>query len=233
MIYITSDIHGYPLEKFQALLKRASFGADDSLFVLGDVIDRNGDGGVAMLRWMMAQPNIKLLLGNHEASLLACRFVFSELTDDLLEEMDARKLAFLSNWMKNGAQPTLAALKQLQNENPAALNELLDDLREAPLYDTVSLPVGDFLLVHSGLGHFEKGKPLSAYAPDDFLWHRPDIEETYFDDVTTIFGHTPTQYYGIQGGKMLRTKTWIDIDTGAAMGGSPMLLRLDDMREFY
>ena len=32
---------------------------------------------------------------------------------------------------------------------------------------------------------------------------------------------------------MLVTDTWVDIDTGAACGGSPMLLRLDDMRPFY
>ena len=32
---------------------------------------------------------------------------------------------------------------------------------------------------------------------------------------------------------MFRTDTWIDIDTGAAGGGAPMLLRLDDLQPFY
>ena len=49
MIYVTSDLHGYPLKDFQRLLNKANFGEDDFLFVLGDVIDRNGDGGVEML----------------------------------------------------------------------------------------------------------------------------------------------------------------------------------------
>ena len=53
MIYATSDLHGYPLDAFRRLLDAAGFGASDTLYVLGDVIDRNGDGGVAMLRWMM------------------------------------------------------------------------------------------------------------------------------------------------------------------------------------
>ena len=49
-----------------------------------------------------------------------------------------------------------------------------------------------------------------------------------------IFGHTPTFYYGEEyKGKAIVTDTWIDIDTGAAAGLSPMLLRLDDMKEFY
>jgi hypothetical protein len=32
---------------------------------------------------------------------------------------------------------------------------------------------------------------------------------------------------------MLQTDTWINIDTGAGSGMAPMLLRLDDMQEFY
>lgn len=63
MIYVISDLHGYPLPRFLQLLKKANFSEDDFLFILGDVIDRNGDGGVAMLRWLLWQPNVELLLG--------------------------------------------------------------------------------------------------------------------------------------------------------------------------
>ena len=52
-------------------------------------------------------------------------------------------------------------------------------------------------------------------------------------DRLVILGHTPTQYLGGEKGKMFVTDTWVDIDTGAAGGGSPMLLRLDDMCPFY
>ena len=48
--YAISDLHGYPLVELQKLLAAAAFGAEDTLYVLGDVIDRNGDGGIAMLR---------------------------------------------------------------------------------------------------------------------------------------------------------------------------------------
>ncbi len=44
MIYVTSDLHGYPLNKFLAFLKKAGFTEDDFLFVLGDVIDRGKYG---------------------------------------------------------------------------------------------------------------------------------------------------------------------------------------------
>ena len=33
-------------------------------------------------------------------------------------------------------------------------------------------------------------------------------------------------------GKILKTRTWIDIDVGAGYGMEPVLLRLDDMQEF-
>ena len=62
MIYVTSDLHGYPRAAFQRLLDQAAFSPQDELIVLGDVIDRNGDGGVSLLLWMMQQPNIRLIL---------------------------------------------------------------------------------------------------------------------------------------------------------------------------
>ena len=82
MHYVTSDLHGYPLDSFLRLLESAGFGDSDCLYVLGDVIDRNGDGGVAMLRWMMTRPNVEMILGNHEAMLLSCAFLFTEITDE-------------------------------------------------------------------------------------------------------------------------------------------------------
>ena len=99
MIYATSDLHGYPLDRFQKLLKQADFGNQDFLFVLGDVIDRNGDGGVGLLRWMMEQPNVELILGNHEAMLLSCAFLFDEITDDSVASLDEKQVRLLMNWI--------------------------------------------------------------------------------------------------------------------------------------
>ena len=233
MIYVTSDLHGFPLKDFRKLLDQAKFSEDDFLFVLGDVMDRNGDGGVEMLRWMMLQPNVVLLKGNHEAMMLACDFIFEEVTDDLLDRLDEDKIIDLQTWLYNGAEPTVDSLMKLHKKQPETFYNLLAYVHEAPLYETVSLPIGDYLLTHAGLGNFAENKPLSAYNAHDFLWHRPSVNEKYFSNVTTVFGHTPVWYYGREDGRMLRTETWIDIDTGASGGGKPMLLRLDDLKEFY
>lgn len=49
MTYVISDLHGYPLKNFQQLLDKAAFSQTDTLYILGDIIDRNGDGGIEML----------------------------------------------------------------------------------------------------------------------------------------------------------------------------------------
>lgn len=233
MTYTTSDIHGYPLDSFRRLLDKAGFSDSDILYVLGDVIDRNGDGGIAMLRWMMNQPNVEMILGNHEAMLLSCSFLFEEITDDSIGHLNDQQMHLLLQWMQNGSEPTMKALRELKTKDPDALNDLLDYLRDAPLYAAVSAGEKDFLLVHSGWGGFSPGKKLSAYTADELLWHRPEPEERFFPNIMTILGHTPTGYLFGEKGKMFRTETWIDIDTGASHGGAPMLLRLEDLKEFY
>ena len=82
MIYVISDLHGYPPKRLLQLLEKASFGKQDFLYILGDVVDRNGDGGVETLNWLMYQTNVQLLRGNHESMLLANAFIFDEITED-------------------------------------------------------------------------------------------------------------------------------------------------------
>ena len=236
MIYVTSDLHGYPLSDFLRLLDSAHFSDEDDLIILGDVIDRNGDGGIGTLRWMLQQENVRMILGNHEAMLLSCRFLFDFIDDESLSEISQDRIRLLSNWIMNGADPTLKALQALFHEDAETAFGILDYLGEAPLYETVRVPGKQYLLVHSGLGHFSANKRLDAYTSDELLWTRPSLSDSFFPHMTTVFGHTPTDYYGADyTGRMLKTPTWINIDTGAAHGDgfAPMLLRLDDERPFY
>ena len=233
MIFATSDIHGYPLESFLGLLEKAGFSASDQLYVIGDLIDRNGDGGAAMLRWMVRQENVFLIRGNHEAMMLECEFA---LTSDVdltnLRKVTLEQEYNLLRWHRNGCLVTLESLLKLREEDPEELKGLLDYVRSAPLYMELAVPMKRFVLVHGGLGGFDPAKGLDEYSADDLVWTRPGVDERYWEDRLVILGHTPTQYYG-EKGRMFETDTWLDIDTGAAGGGSPMLLRLDDMCPFY
>ena len=233
-VYVTSDLHGYPFAEFKKFLKKAGFSDNDFLYILGDVIDRNGDGGVEMLCRLLEQSNSQLILGNHEAMLLSCAFVFEKITNESLKNITSEKLAILNTYMRNGGDVTLNTLRELNKSSPETVSYILDYLRGAPLYETVCAGGKDFLLVHAGLGHFDRNKKLHCYSADDFLWTWPKLSDEYFDNIITVFGHTPTLSYGKEyTGKVLKTRTWIDIDVGAAYGQKPALLRLDDLKEFY
>ena len=148
---------------------------------------------------------------------MACKAAVKGNTRMSMQEMDA----------------LMDSLLKLREEDPDALSRLLDYVRSAPLYMEVAVPMKRFVLVHGGLNCFEPEKGLDEYSTDDLVWTRPGIEDRYWDDRLVILGHTPTRYFGVEKGKMLVTDTWVDIDTGAAAGGSPMLLRLEDMCPFY
>lgn len=234
MIYVTSDLHGLPLKELQALLKKAGFSTADWLYILGDVVDRRNDGGVEILRWLLVQDNAQLILGNHEAMLLACDFVFEEITEHSIARLSPEKWNALQLYLRNGGEATLEAMQKLLQSDPSAAAGILEYLQSAPLYETTEAGGRDFLLCHAGLGDFRPDKKLSQYTPEEWLWARPRLTDVYFHDFLTVFGHTPTRYYGNEyAGKILRTDTWIDIDVGLASGASPVLLRLDDLEEIY
>lgn len=229
MIYVTSDLHGISLQRLKSLLFQADFSGDDTLFVLGDSIDR-GSYGIDLLLWMMEQYNVIHLLGNHEAMLRSVSdMLFHTITDAFVEQITAEEMDILSTMLANGAQPTLNALKQLARRAPEKIQLLVEYLQDMPLYDSVEVGGMIYVLVHAGLGNFAPGKRLSQYSADELLWHRPELTEQYFGkDVMVLFGHTPTSFYGTPG-EIVKTNSWCCIDTSDS---SPILLRLDDWTVF-
>lgn len=229
MIYACADLHGIPLQNLLDLLEKVKFSDNDYLYVIGDVIDR-GEHGIEILSWLLNQPNAQLILGNHEAMMLVCEFIFDEITEESVWSLSYDKLKLLSGWMNNGGEVTLNALRRVKNNSPETISDIMEYLKEAPLYETVSAGGKDFILVHGGFDSFERSRKLSSYSADELLWHRTEKKEKYFKDIITVCGHTPTEYYGKKyEGKIYKTDTWINIDTGDRLS----LLRLDDLKEFY
>lgn len=236
MVYVTSDLHGFPLDKFKHFLGKIGFCKDDYLYILGDVIDRGSDG-VQLLQWIMGEPNVELILGNHEAMMLACRFMFEDKTDALKSSLTEAECEFLRfNWIENDGDVTRNALNELKAEEGGEekIRDIFDFLWDAPWYDVVSVNGKDYILTHGGLGNFRKDKKMSEYTLDELTWERPDINDRYFNDMTVVFGHTPTIYYRREYlGKVLKTDTWIDVDVGVGIGQDPVLFRLDDEKCLY
>ena len=117
MLFATSDLHGYPLDSFLSLLEKAGFSARDHLYVIGDVIDRNGDGGIAAMRWMMRQENVTLIKGNHEDMMLKCDFLFTrDGNRPDPEELTPEQETNLRRWNKNGNSVTIENILKLKEK---------------------------------------------------------------------------------------------------------------------
>jgi serine/threonine protein phosphatase 1 len=64
MIYVTADLHGN-FTGFIKLLESISLKEHDTLYVLGDVVDR-GPQPLELLMDMACRPNVIPILGNHD-----------------------------------------------------------------------------------------------------------------------------------------------------------------------
>lgn len=229
MIYAMSDIHGR-WDKYQVMLSEIEFKSTDTLYVLGDVIDRGPDG-IKILQDMNVRSNVFPLLGNHEFTAAVCiPWLLKEVTQTSLAALDETQLAALNKWLTNGGGPTLRAFQQLTQEER---QDILEYFQEMELYAEVEAGGRSFLLTHAALEHFDPEKSLESYELQDFLFGRPEPESVYYPDKLLVFGHTPTRFLCGQD-KIVHGKNWLDIDCGCAgQNGRLGCLCLDTMEEFY
>lgn len=229
MIYAVSDIHGC-YEKYRELLRAISFGKNDTLYVLGDVIDRGPDGFQILLD-MAQRPNVINIMGNHEAMAIDALSYLSG--SRLTSDGDGEKAVKL--WFCNGGEVSLLDYLQLDSEQKQVI---WGYLLAMPLYKELEVNSRRFLMLHGGLDNFFPERPLNDYAADEILWCRPNPDTTYYADRYVVFGHTPVQLLtdGKESGpaKIYHNGNAIDIDCGCVfLGGRLGCLCLDTMEEIY
>jgi len=231
MIYVMSDIHGM-YDKYMKMLDLIKLTENDTLYVIGDVIDR-GSGSMKILQDMMKKPNIIGIFGNHELMCVEClKWLTKEITTESVKSLEGIELMSLSDWLNNGAIHTIQEFRQL---NKKEQNDIIDYLLEFTAYEEITVNDKDYLLVHAGLGGFRKDKSLEDYDVNDFVWERPNWEIPYYDDPNkfVIVGHTPTP---LISGKpqIFYQNNFIAIDCGACFtNGRLACLCLTTMQEFY
>ena len=94
MNYVISDIHGY-YDQFIELLELIQLNDDDTLYVLGDVVDR-GPNPIKTLLKLMEMPNAVCIVGNHELMALdGLRFLNTQITTESVDSIDAELLGNL------------------------------------------------------------------------------------------------------------------------------------------
>lgn len=236
MIYAVSDIHGC-YDKYWELLRAIQFHPNDTLYVLGDVIDR-GPHGFKILLDMAQRPNVVGLMGNHEAmAIRALPGIMRNVRQIRKTALTKDETEALKLWFRNGGELSLADFLWL-NDEPWQI--VWEYMRKMPLYREVEIGERRFVLVHGGLDNFSSSRPLSDYEPNEILWCRPEPDTVYYPDKYVVGGHTPVQLLAAEGdkedtpAKIYHNGNLIDIDCGCIFqGGQLGCLCLDTMEEFY
>ena len=225
MIYVLSDIHGHE-GRFRSVMEQIRLGPEDTLYVLGDVIDRH-PGGIRILRQIMAMPNVKMLLGNHEYMMLRA---LGYPCDDNADDGRA-----LDHWYRNGGKVTHDYWKRIRK---TLRQGILDYLLGLPLCFDISVNGAAYKLVHGGATEQFDGDPKYKSLTHFAVWKRLGEQDRLAGDITLVFGHTPTEYY--QDSSPMTVwygdgLTGIDCGSGYPDGSSGRLacLRLDDGKVFY
>ena len=200
--YAISDIHGCR-KTFKDLLKIINYTRSDTLYILGDMIDRGPDSkGVLDLILTLLEQNydVRVVKGNHE--------------DLMLQSLENR--AAESCWFQNGAKQTIASYNG-ESPGPYGIPSSVPWTQLIPekhLNFLQSLPtlieLDDYVLVHAGLKFNEDSNDrlakmfypemsdlkitdaISQTCDEDRMWIREYIyDASLVNNKYLVTGHTP------------------------------------------
>lgn len=189
-ILAIGDIHGCDVA-FQALLKALSLRSDDTVVVLGDVVDRGPGSRQVIERLIKLQGECRLvfILGNHE--------------EMMLEGLDDEKVA--KGWLQYGGKATLLSYGGDPRSIPP---EHLDFLRSGLNY----WETDNDLFFHANV---DPTLPLERQDAEVIRWtHLTGFELPHPSGKRIVCGHTPQR-----SGLPLVMPGWACIDTFVCGGG--------------
>lgn len=247
MHYVISDIHGCYSE-FLQMLNLIEFKDEDTLYILGDVIDR-GKEPIKILQYIKNKSNIKLILGNHEVMMLD---FYKE------KEKNANSRSYYErkqDWEQNGGKITIEQLSKLSKDEFISTINYIKNLK---YFEIVEVNKEMYLLVHAGIYPYAENnikKLLESQTENDLIWIRNEFfTSEYKYPFKIIFGHTPVPniykklyIYDLmlkrlskkniiekyEKNKIIYFNNKIGIDGGCVYGLYLTCLRLEDGKEFF
>lgn len=199
-----SDIHGCYLTFRHLVEDVVVLSKDDSLFLLGDYIDR-GPRSAELVEYIIGLSqsgfNVTCLMGNHERMLL----------DAMLSR------GYLTNWLINSGDDTLSSYEALYGAGNAYFGAIPH--HHIAFYNSLKLYalVDDFVLVH---GFVDVDSPNPLGNEQAILWARPKpIPHNCLTGKTVIHGHTPRSIEQIRADIGSAATRYIGIDAGCVYAG--------------
>lgn len=224
MIYAVSDIHGC-YDKFLGLLDLIRFSDEDTMYILGDMVDRGKDG-IKLLLDLMDRKNVVALRGNHDHSayLMLKHFAMSADSYDAESLIEAFRL-----WIADGGYDTYKEFKKLKSAD----RRIIAFLMKLPFYREIEVKGRSFFLSHT-MPYKEKMDCFEDCRMYDFLLGEAEYEKVYDNSRFFVTGHTPTGFIDENyTGKIWQKNNHIAIDCGAVFGHPLGCVCLDTLEEFY
>ena len=223
--YVISDLHGH-MDEFLDMLKLIGFTDADTIYILGDVIDR-GKHPITLLQYILKQENMTLLMGNHEKM-----FLDSSSSNARVRNVNKRM------WLTQGGYTTIAEIGKLSLDE---YQKIMQSLSALKYYAFLEVEEKKYFLSHAGVCIRDEETLEDAIVADvqteNILWNREELR--FWDNTSNyimIHGHTPTVSWKPEcAGKILEYDEGrkINIDCGCAKNISMGCLRLEDGEKFY
>ena len=141
MIYAMSDLHGC-YDKYIKMLEKINFSNNDTLYVLGDIVDRGADG-IKILQDIMKRKNVVALRGNHD--FLAHYILKFLTTPSDMYDSDSFCDKYRS-WIFDGGSPTEEAFMELDSETQ---KKILLYMSYMPIFEEIEVNGNTFFLSHT------------------------------------------------------------------------------------
>ena len=115
MIYVMSDLHGC-YDQYREMLEQIRLQDEDTLYVLGDLVDR-GHQNVDLILAIASRKNIRPLMGNHDYMAALMLKVYGlqegqEAGSNPLQK-EAERGDLFDAWLKDGGETTWKELMEL------------------------------------------------------------------------------------------------------------------------
>ena len=226
MIYVMSDLHGC-FEIYRKMLLLIDLQEDDTLYILGDIVDR-GPEGIKILLDLSTRRNVIALRGNHDhkAEVMLSRLVRPK--ESIARKQFEKQFGF---WISDGGLPTYENFLKLEQREKEVV---LKYFKAMPFYKELEVDGKKYFLAHTVPEKECMPKELEQCLGKELLWGEPDYEETYFEDITLVTGHTPTVLIDKSfAGRIWKGNNHIAVDCGAVFGNPLGCICLNTGEEFY